>query len=286
MTKRILIAGCGQLGNAVGTVLASQGHQVTGLRRSHIISDNDSFCYFQADLTKPETLRHLPSDFDLVLVIVTPSERSEAGYRAIYLQGTGHLLAHFSRSGVSPQILYISSTRVYGQHRGEWVDEHSETVPGDAYGCILLAAEQQVLGFGEQDATHNRTNTIVRFTGIYGPGAQFMQRLAAQAKPVQYEPPAFTNRVHREDCVGSLIFLVNKALSGEALASHYLVTDDEPVPKWQVVNWLAEQNGLPSPQKEVCNANAGQGKRCRNQRIREAGYNFKYPSYREGYSQQ
>jgi len=280
MTKRILIAGCGKLGSAIARELASSGHLVTGLRRTAQPKKQD-VDYLQADLTCPESLAKLPTEFDLVLMIVTPSDYSEAGYRAIYLEGVGNLLSHFARRNSFPQIIYVSSTRVYGQQQGERVDENSETIPADAQGRILLEAEQQVFAFGEVNAT--KRNTVVRFSGIYGPDAQFMQRLAAQDKPIQFDPPCFTNRVHREDCVGSLVFLAEKALSGEALESLYLVSDDDPAPKWAVVNWLAEQTGLPSPEKEICDASTGQGKRCGNQRIREAGYSFKYPSYREGY---
>lgn len=280
MTKRILIAGCGKLGSAVAVELASLGHQVTGLRRT-AQPTKQHVNYLQADLTCSETLAKLPTEFDLLLIIVTPSDYSEAGYRAIYVEGVGNLLSHFASRNSFPHVIYVSSTRVYGQQRGEKVDENSETVPADAQGRILLEAEQQVLAFGDVNTTKN--NTVVRFSGIYGPDSQFMQRIAAQGKPVQFDPPCFTNRVHREDCVGSLVFLAEKALVGETLESHYLVSDDESAPKWEVVNWVAEQAGLPNPEKETCDASAGQGKRCSNQRIREAGYSFKYPSYREGY---
>jgi len=280
MTKRILIAGCGKLGSAVAVELASLGYQATGLRRSAQPTKQDIKC-LQADLTCPESLEELPTEFDLVLVIMTPSDYSEAGYRAIYVEGVGNLLSHFASHKASPQVIYVSSTRVYGQQQGERIDEGSETIPADAQGRILLEAEQQVLAFCEANAT--KRNTVVRFSGIYGAGSQLMQRIASQGKPVQFEPPCFTNRVHREDCVGSLVFLAEKALSGEVLESHYLVSDDDPAPKWEVVSWAAEQAGLPSPEKETCDASAGQGKRCSNQRIREAGYSFKYPSYREGY---
>jgi len=288
MTRRILIAGCGDIGTAVGAALANQGHHVVGLRRSAVPAEANGICYFQADLTRPGTLPNLPVNFDLVLVIVTPSERSEAGYKAIYLQGVGHLLEHFASQGARPPVIYVSSTRVYGQHQGEWVNENSITEPADGYGRILLEAEQQVLAFsGQNDAGTGATNTIVRFSGIYGRGLQFMQKLAVQGKPIQYSPPSFTNRVHRDDCVSVLIFLVHKALAGESLASHYLVSDDDPAPKWDVVAWFADQAGMPQPAQQVLTETlaekTGQGKRCSNQRIREAGYDFLYPSYRDGY---
>jgi len=275
MTKRILIAGCGKIGSAVAVELACLGYQVSGLKRSAQPAAQ-GIKYLQADLTLPESLAELPTDFDLVLVILTPSDYSEAGYRSIYVDGIGHLLAHFALHNAKTKIIYVSSTRVYGQQQGEWIDENSVTEPADARGRILLEAEQQVLAFGE-------SNTVVRFPGIYRSDSQFMQKLAAQAKPVQFDPPCYTNRVHREDCVGSLVFLTVKALSGQTLASHYLVADDEPSTKWQVVNWLAERGGLPSPEKDVCGVNAGQGKRCSNKRIREEGYCFQYSTYREGY---
>jgi len=253
------------------------GYHVSGLKRSAQPSAQ-GIEYLQADLTQPESLAELSTNFDLVLVILTPSDYSEAGYRAIYVDGVGHLLTHFASHNAKAKIIYVSSTRVYGQQQGEWIDENSTTEPADERGRILLEAEHQVFGF-------SKLNTVVRFSGIYGADSQFMQKLAAQAKPVQFYPRCFTNRVHREDCIGSLVFLAEKALSGEALASHYLVTDDEPAPKWEVVNWLAEQAGLSSPEKEMYDANAGQGKRCSNRRIHEAGFSFKYSSYREGYGE-
>jgi len=280
MTKRTLIAGCGKLGAAVAVELTSLGHQVTGLRRTAQPTKQD-VNYLQVDLICPESLAKLPIQFDLILVIVTPSDYNEEGYRAIYVEGVGNLLSHFASRNSFPQVIYVSSTRVYGQQQGERVYENSETIPTDAQGRILLEAEQQVLAFG--DANTANSNTVVRFSGIYGPDAQFMQRLAAQGKPIQFDPPSFTNRIHREDCVGSLVFLAEKALSGETLETHYLVTDDEPAPKWEVVNWLAEQADLSSPEKEVCDPGSRQGKRCSNQRISEAGFSFKYPTYREGY---
>jgi len=278
MTKHILIAGCGKLGAAVGEQLVQAGHRVTGLRRSDVI-DTQGIDYLQADLSEPGTLRVVPTDIDLLIIIVTPSDYSDAGYRAIYLEAVANLLMYFSGQGILPPVIYVSSTRVYGQSQGEWVDEESEIRPADEKGRILLEAEQQVLACG------GAKNTVVRFSGIYDAGSQFMQRLVKQGNPIQFDPPVFTNRVHREDCVRALVFLVQKQLADEVLETHYLVSDDEPAAKWDVINWLAQSMGLPSPEKAICEAEAGQGKRCRNKRIRNAGFSFKYPTYREGYDQ-
>lgn len=274
--KRILIAGCGDIGLAVGTALVKQGYHVTGLRRS-LVCDESGIDYVQADLTIPETLQSLPTGYDLVLAIVTPSERSLAGYQAIYVDGVGNLLQHLVSHGAKPPVIYISSTRVYGQTRGEWVNEDSETVPSDEFGRILLAAERQVLDLYEG-------NSVVRFSGIYGRGEPHMLRMLQSKQPVQNEPPMFTNRVHKDDCVGALLFLMKKRLEGEDLDPYYLVSDDDPASKWDVLCWLASQKGLPRPTPEVSTVDAGQGKRCSNERICSVGYSFKYSSFREGYS--
>ena len=217
-------------------------------------------------------------NFDLLLVIVTPNERSAEGYDEVYLKGVGNLLQYFAAHQVQPPVIYVSSTRVYGQQLGEWVDELSETQPVDACGRILLAAELQVLEQYEG-------NTVVRFSGIYGRSEPHFLKTLQGGLPVQHTPPSYTNRVHREDCVGALTFLIGKRLAGESLASHYLVSDDEPAPKWEVLAWLAQYHELPEPPQQSLAADSNQGKRCSNQRIRAAGYSFKYRNYREGYSE-
>jgi nucleoside-diphosphate-sugar epimerase len=277
MTKRILIAGCGDLGAAVGAALAKAGHQVTGLRRSHVDDASAGIACLAVDLTRPETLSALKEKFDLVLVIVTPSDRSAAGYRAIYLEGVGNLTSHLGGQGDIPPIIYVSSTRVYGQDSGEWVDEASETTPQDECGRILLAAEQQVL-------TCSDRNTVVRFSGIYGRGEGYLLKQLKSRQPIQHRPAFYTNRIHRDDCVGALLFLAGKRLAGETLASCYLVSDDEPAPKWDVLSWLAGHKGLEPPPRQILDDSAPQGKRCSNRLIKKAGYRFNYSSFREGYA--
>lgn len=276
IAKRILIVGCGNIGLAVGAALVQHGCHVTGLRRN-LVCDESGIDYVQGDLTIPETLDTLSTGYDLVLVIVTPSKRSLAGYQSVYVNGVGNLLQRFVSQRAKPPVIYISSTRVYGQNKGEWVNEASETIPADEYGRILLAAERQVLG-------QYAGNSIVRFSGIYGRGKSHMLNLLQSKQPIRKEPPIFTNRVHKDDCVGALLFLIKKRLEGEALASHYLVSDDEPASKWDMLCWLASQQGLSEPTPDVSTVGAGQGKRCSNQRISSAGYSFKFSSFREGYS--
>ena len=130
-----------------------------------------------------------------------------------------------------------------------------------------------------------RDNLVVRFAGIYGPGRKRILRIAAKGDPIQYRPPYYTNRIHKEDCLGVLIFLFEQRLTGKKLYSHYLASDDEPAPMWEVVSWLAKRLKCKQPEIKQVDKDAAQNKRCCNKRLKELGYRFQYPTFREGYPQ-
>ncbi|MYH90732.1 MAG: sugar nucleotide-binding protein, partial [Gammaproteobacteria bacterium] len=96
--------------------------------------------------------------------------------------------------------LFLSATSVYAQNRGEWLDEESPTSPGTYNGMSLLSAEEAVLGWSPNPL-------VVRFAGIYGPDRMRLVRQLEKPLTIQRTPAAYTNRVHQEDCVGSLRFL-------------------------------------------------------------------------------
>src|SRR4051812_44090571 len=89
---RVLIAGCGDVGTELGVRLVEEGHTVWGLRR-HCDALPPSLHPLSADLTKPETLYALPPALDVVFYTAAPSNSSADNYRAMYVDGTRHLLA-------------------------------------------------------------------------------------------------------------------------------------------------------------------------------------------------
>ncbi len=115
---KILIIGCGDIGSRLAQVLSDKGHQVTGLKR-HPPDGNSNINYVSADITKPAMLDGLPDDFEQIFFIVSADGRNEHSYRAIYETGLDHCLAKFPKQ---PWLL-VSSTSVYGQSKGEWIDE-------------------------------------------------------------------------------------------------------------------------------------------------------------------
>jgi len=269
---KILIIGCGAIGTELAHVLSAKGHQVTGLKRNPPTGGNNKISYFRADIRSVKDLDGLATDFDQLFFIVSPGGRSDAGYHAIYETGLNNLLAKFPDT---PWI-FVSSTSVYGQSQGEWVDENSIAEPDNANSRLIRQAEQKL-------AAINPGNIIVRFSGIYGPGREYLLRQAQQAPSIQQDPPYFTNRIHQRDCVDILAFLLERRLAGVALEQCYLATDDDPAPLWEVMSWLTSQLKCQAPTVKTVDQNAGMNKRCSNLRLKALGYQFNYSGYKDGY---
>jgi len=273
---KILIIGCGAIGTQLAHVLSAKGHQVTGLKRNPPESGSGKVDYFKADITSPADLKDLPLDFDTLYFIVSPDGRNEESYRDIYESGLNNLLNKFSLAGANPHWIFVSSTSVYGQSQGEWVDEDSIAQPENATSQLIRQAEQKLM----ERATDN---IVVRFSGIYGPGREYLLRMAMQAPAIQQNPPYYTNRIHQQDCIGVLAFLLERRLAGVALEQCYLASDDDPAPMWDVMSWLAEHLKCQPPTVKVTGDQGDMNKRCNNQRLNALGYKFQYPSYKVGY---
>ena len=276
---KILIVGCGSIGTQLAEVLTAKGHQVVGLKRNPPVSEvSTSMVYLKADISASEALKALPLDFDYVYFIVSPDGRNQDSYEAIYKTGINNLLVHFSNAETAPQWFFISSTSVYGQTQGEGVDENSITCPENTPSQLIRLAEQRLIAL-------NAHHVIVRFSGIYGPGREYLLRMARQVPAIQQDPPYYTNRIHQTDCVGVLVFLLECRLAGMPLESCYIASDDDPAPTWEVMSWLAERLGCSLPFVKATEQDATMNKRCNNQRLKALGYQFNYPSYKEGYAE-
>ncbi|GAB6139791.1 SDR family oxidoreductase [Methylosoma difficile] len=270
----ILIIGCGSIGLPLAHNLAAQGHAVTGLKRNPPADQHDNIRFIAADISQADTLAALGNTYDRWIFIVSADGRTEASYRSIYQTGLDNVLAQFA----AVPCLFVSSTSVYGQSQGEWVDEDSPAEPENLTSQLIRQAEQKI-------TAANPANVVVRFSGIYGPGREYLLRMAAQTPAIQQTPVYYTNRIHQQDCVGVLAFLLAQSLADKALDPIYLASDDDPAPMWDVISWLAEQLGHPAPTAKPVDEHADQNKRCRNQRLKDLGYEFIYPSFRDGYGE-
>ncbi|MCY3756216.1 MAG: NAD-dependent epimerase/dehydratase family protein [Acidobacteria bacterium] len=272
---RILIAGCGYVGQALGLRLVREGHWVCGLRRGPG-GLPPVLRRFSADLTRPETLGDLPGPFDVVFYTAGADRRSEAGYRSAYLEGLGNLIGALQKQKPPVRRLFFtSSTAVYGQSGGEWVDEDSPAEAGHFRGRLLREAEQVLLG-------GPIAGTVVRVGGIYGPGRQRLIDSVRRGEACCFQgPPRYLNHVHRDDCAGALAHLMEV----DSPRSLYMLVDHEPAEQCGVLRWIAGRLKVAEPRRVPPEAGkpVRGAKRCRNARLLDSGYTFRYPTFREGY---
>ena len=141
---KVLIAGCGDVGNSLGKALIERGDYVVGLRRNPPI-EKSGINFIAVDLTNLSTLKNLDTDFDQVFFLAAPKEHDLHAYKQTYEVGLKNLLCKFSESNQNPHWILTSSTSVYGQVDGGWIDETSLTEPGRFNGQLQLLSEQRIL---------------------------------------------------------------------------------------------------------------------------------------------
>ena len=276
MTK-LLIAGCGYVGSALARVRVERGDDVFGLRRNPVDLP-PGVMPIAADLAVPRSLAELPAGLDVVVYAASPGGRDDAFYRTTYVEGMRNLLAALQQQGQRPRrIIFVSSTAVYGQTRGEWVDESSPTEPDHFSGRRLLEAEALLRGSGFP-------GLVLRLGGIYGPRrTRLVDEVRQGRAAIGRGGPRYTNRIHRDDCVGALDHLIELAEPAQC----YLGVDSDPEDEAVVLRWLAGVLGISAPRAvgaDQRRAARRGNKRCRNALLLASGYAFRYPSYREGYA--
>lgn len=282
-SSSVLIVGCGDLGNRTAALLQDHGWTVTGVRRS-IEKLGPGIEGIAADYTEPGALdfvRALQPDF--VLAIFNPFDRSEAGYQRGFHTAMTNLLEGLGDHRPR-HILMSSSTRVFAEREGGWVDESSALSEDDPWARAIIAAEQALLNSGH-------SASVVRFAGIYGiPGGRLLSRVR-RGELCLPEPVSYTNRIHREDCGGFLAHLLLAAARSEPLAPVYIGVDSCPAPRFEVESWLAARMGLSVDEAALQQSavpptqhNRAGHRRCRNDALLASGYALRYPTYREGYA--
>jgi nucleoside-diphosphate-sugar epimerase len=281
-TSSALIVGCGDVGIRTGLLLLKQGWSVTGVRRNTTKLPAE-FAGQAANYTQPGSLdfmARLRPDF--VLATFNPADRSIAGYKAGFRTAMDNLLAGLGQHRPR-HILMASSTRVFAEANGGWVDEGSALAADDPWALEIIAAEQRLLDSG-------LPASVVRFAGIYGvPGGRLLSRMR-RGELCPPTPVSYTNRIHRDDCAGFLAHLLRLAEAGRTLLPAYIGADDLPAPRYDVESWLARELGLEdqlagqsAAVDDPTRHNTAGHKRCHNRGLHASGYRLIYPDYKTGY---
>lgn len=285
--KRLLWLGYGDIAKRTMPFLKQQDLSLFAVSRSQ--KPAETCTLINGDLSSPAFVEDLLHEMpEHIVITMTPSGRGVEAYADAYFNIAKSVTEACCRSSISPQqIIFVSSTSVYHQQDGAWVNELSPTQPNRDTAKVLLDAERVLL---DSDLPVQ----CLRFSGIYGEGRSRLIQQVIDGKPIQDQ---WTNRIHSDDCARVIAFLIDCATKGRSLPSHILASDEEPVLSSEVKRWIAERMHLPENHLKLVERGEGaekketeqketeqKGKRCDSSLLRSLGFEFTYPNFREGYA--
>lgn len=226
-----LIVGCGYLGRRVAALWRSQSRRVFAVSRNpaHLGVDVEPIV---ADILHTATLGALP-EADTVLYAVGFDRTSGTSMRAVYVDGLANVLDRLRRP---KRLIYVSSSSVYGQADGMWVDEESPTEPQEESGRIVLDAERTLRERCPQAM-------ILRFAGIYGPGRLLRRQTIERGEPIVGDADKWLNLIHVDDGAAAVLAAEQHGEPGRV----YNVCDDHPVRRRYYYQTMARVLGAPEP---------------------------------------
>src|SRR5437660_9166039 len=185
---RILIAGCGYIGQATAALFHEAGWEVeswTASPESAGKLSEEPYPVSAVDISRLDHVAARAADFDSIIHCASSGGGGPDAYRAIYREGARNLLEVFAGT----TLLFTSSTSVYAQSDGSWVTETSPAEPIRETGRILRETEKLVLAQG---------GIVSRLAGIYGPGRCFLlEKFLAGEAVIGRERDRFLNQAHR-----------------------------------------------------------------------------------------
>ncbi|MBV9009077.1 MAG: SDR family oxidoreductase [Verrucomicrobia bacterium] len=270
---RLLIAGCGYVGSAAARLFLHDGWQVTAWSRSGKIHDGNeppgSLSVRAVNLGDPDDVQRNSFPCDVVVHCASTSGGSADEYRRVYRDGVRNLLAAFPAA----RVIFTSSTSVYGQRDGSWVDENSPAEAASEKAKILREAEELIL---------RHAGIVLRLGGIHGPGRSFLLQAVLSGR-ISAGRDRYVNGIHRDDAAAAIHLVITKPPSRNGI---FNVVDDTPALRSEIVAFLAKQLRRPLPQPAPRSSpRDDSNKRVSNAKLRALGWVPRYPSYTEGFCQ-
>jgi nucleoside-diphosphate-sugar epimerase len=268
---RRLVVGCGYLGERVARLWRHAGDDVYATTRGDNADalSRAGLRPIVLDVTRGPGLGALP-EVDTVLFAVGRDRRSGATMLDIHVEGLRAVLD--ALPGSTGRVIYVSSTGVYAQDAGEWVDEESVCEPVREGGKACLSGERLLFSHAR-----GRDALVLRLAGLYGPERVPWSADVTAGRPIAGSGDAYLNLIHVEDAARAV---VAAAAAGPVTGRTYIVSDGHPPTRAEYVRLLATRLGAAPP---VFDGGSGLGKRVRNDRaVHELGVRLQYRSYREG----
>lgn len=259
---KIGIIGCGYVGQATALHWKKKGHIVSvTTRRPERVAFLQSLVDHVYLLTAP-SLKEFILEQEALLISVAPDTQDD--YTSTYLQTASEVAQHGAHLQT---VLYTSSTSVYGDQQGVWVDENTPLQPAQAKDAILYQTEQVL--------SQSLQACILRLGEIYGPGRDIGKRLRRAQQPFAGTGEAYTNLIHLADVVSALDFALKYHLKGI-----FNLCNDFHIPRREFYERLCQQELIPPVQWDPSKMSAHAGnKRVSNQKIKAQGFVFSHPVY-------
>jgi len=268
---RVLQIGCGGLGTLIARATLAERHDLTIVRRSSLPVPAGAQAIY-LDVVAEENLAALTAlQPEILLYCLAPVEGQS--YQQTYVDGLRHVLANVAIASLK-HVFFISSTGIYGEDQGEWINDDTPAVPTDEGGRVMLAAEQLL---AQLPCGH----TALRVSGIYGSQRLYLLRLLQNSArwPTQVH---WTNRMHELDVAAAVVHFYQQVIDGAVLPAHCIVSDGVPAMQHEVLQWLAAQQQVPAPPTPPLQPQSG--KRIRNQYLQQTGFKLQFTDYRAGYA--
>lgn len=285
--KHIVIVGCGDIGLRVAKIWKNQGKTVFGavrseeslnlLRQQHIHT-------ITINLDEPNSLHEVNrrlSNQSLLYYFAPPPAKGVVDTRM------ANFLQNLDKDALPSQLIYISTSGVYGDQGGELINEQTPANPQVDRAKRRYHAEQQLQQWGEQNSV---PITILRVGGIYGPGRLPLQRLKDQIPMLHENLSPQTNRIHADDLAQVCVAAATKKAAGEI----YNVSDGTNSNMTEYFNTIADFCNLPRPplvdwdeaEKTISKGMLSYLKESRrmdnSKMINELEITLKYPTLKDG----
>lgn len=275
-----LIFGCGYLGLRVARRWVAGGDRVIAATRSEATAERFRAAGLEpliADVTDRESLGDLP-EADTLLYAIGYDRSAEPSIHEVYAEGLRRVLAALPEC--VGRVIYISTTGVYGDAGGEWVDEQTPPAPSRDGGKASLAAEQILA-----ESPWGDRSVALRLAGIYGPDRlPYLAKLRA-GEPIEAPQTGWLNLIHVEDAAMATM----AAAEANGSPGTICVSDGSPTQRRDYYAEVARLLDAPAPRfaeppaGSSRAARAGADKRISNRLLlKEFKTQLAYPSYRDG----
>jgi nucleoside-diphosphate-sugar epimerase len=276
MASTKLVLGCGYLGQRVAALWRNQGDRVHATTRRPEGAETLRRLGLEpvvCDVLERRSLQVLPQ-VDTVVYAVALDRSSGATMRSVYVDGLANVLEHLQRL---TRFVYVSSSSVYGQTDGGWVDETAPTEPEEDAGRIVLEAERLL-------RARLPETIILRFAGIYGPGRLLRRKALEAGEPIIADADKWLNLIHVEDGARAVLAAEQRGRLGAV----YNISDGHPVRRRDFYAEEARVLGAapprfvaPPPDRPPPHEKAN--RRIANQRMQsELAPALQFPDYRQG----